>query len=103
MTKTIVVDSIARGQLITHDILDPQLSYAIDISTISASGVPTGPAERPQMIGPMRPVSPLRLTALVLRWWDKLVLRLDSRLARQVPRTPTVLDKTSHSNDRPTG
>jgi hypothetical protein len=94
VTETIVVDSLARGLVVTRDMLDPQMSYAIDVSTISATGVPTGPAERPQKIGPVRPVSPLRPVALVLRWRDKLVLSLSSRLARRVPRGPAVIDHT---------
>ena len=60
VTETIVVDSLARGLIVTRDILDPQRGYAIDVSTISATGVPTGPAEKPQRIGPVRPVSPPR-------------------------------------------
>jgi hypothetical protein len=103
LTKTVVVDSIARGQIVTHDMLDPQMSYAIDISTISATGVPTKPADRPQRIGPVRPLSPLRPLALALRGWDKLVLWLDSRLARRVPRAPAMIDNTGHPNDGRTG
>ena len=86
VTETIVVDSLARGLVVTRDILDPQRSYAIDVSTISATGVPTGPAQNPIRIGPVRPVSPPQLVALVLRWRDKLVLRLSSALARRLPR-----------------
>jgi hypothetical protein len=88
VTETIVVDSLVRGLIVTRDILDPQRGYTIDVSTISATGVPTGPAQNPIRIGPMRPVSPLRPLALVLRWRDKLVLRLSSALARRVPRPP---------------
>jgi hypothetical protein len=86
VTETIVVDSLARGLVVTRDILDPQRTYAIDVSTISASGVPTGPAEKPLRIGPVRPVSPLEPVARVLRRRDKLVLWLSSALARRVPR-----------------
>ena len=103
VTETIVVDSLARGLIVTRDILDPQMSYAIDISTITATGVPSGPAERPRRIGPVRPLSPLRPIALVLRWRDKLVLWLGSRLARRVRRTPAVIDKSSGSNEGRTG
>jgi hypothetical protein len=86
VTETIVVDSLARGLVVTRDILDPQRSYAIDVSTISATGVPSRPAQKPIRIGPVRPVSPLRPLALVLRWRDKLVLWLSSVLARRAPR-----------------
>ena len=89
VTETIVVDSLARGLVITRDILDPQRDYAIDVSTISETGVPTGPAEKPIRIGPVRPVSPLRPVALLLRWRDRLVLRLSSALARRVTRPRT--------------
>lgn len=86
LTETIVVDSLACGLVVTRDILDPQRGYTIDVSTISATGVPTGPAQKPIRIGPVPPVSPLRPVALVLRWRDKLVLWLSSALARRAPR-----------------
>jgi hypothetical protein len=103
VTETIVVDSLARGLIVTRDILDPQRGYAVDVSTISVTGVPTGPAEKPQRIGPVRPVSPLLLVALILRWRDKLVLWLSSTLARRIPRSPAGNADAPRSDDGRSG
>jgi hypothetical protein len=102
VTETIVVDSLARGLVVTRDILDPQRGYTIEVSTISASGVPTEPAQKPISIGPVRPASPLQPVALALRWRDKLVLWLSSALARRIPRPPAINADASRPDDRRT-
>lgn len=85
-TETIVVDSLARGGVVTRGPLDPDKSYTIDVSTISAGGVPTKPNEKPIRVGPLRAVSPTAIIAAVLGQVDRFWLWIGSLLTRRVGR-----------------
>ncbi len=91
LTETLVVDTLARGRVTTRGPLDAAKAYTVDISTISASGVPTAPPEKPVRLGPVPPVSPGRLLAPAFAAWDALWLWIGARLARRVARQPIVV------------
>ena len=94
-TETIVVDTLARGRISTRGPLDSTKAYTVDVSTISVAGMPTAPRETPIRLAPVGPVSPFRLIAAVLWWWDSLWLWVGSRLARRVRREQVVIDRAS--------
>jgi hypothetical protein len=67
ITDTIVVDSLARGNLITRTPLDPDAAYEVDVSTISVDGVPS----RPQAVSlaPLRAGRAGAILAAFDRFW----------------------------------
>ena len=91
VTETMVVDTLARGRVATRGPLDAGTAYTVGISTISASGVPTSPPEKPIYLGPVRPLSPGRVLVPVLAAWDRLWLWIGARLARRVARPHVIV------------
>ncbi|HUO69786.1 MAG TPA: hypothetical protein VMU39_03335 [Solirubrobacteraceae bacterium] len=92
VTETIVVDTLARGRIATRGPLDAGKAYTVDVSTISASGVPTSPAEKPVYLGPERAVSPGRLLEPLFAAWGALWLWIGARLARRVARPRSIVE-----------
>ena len=92
VTETLVVDTLTRGRVSTRGPLDAAKAYTIDVSTISASGIPSAPPEKPIRVGPVGPVSPGKLMAPLLDAWDRLWLWIGARLARRVSRQPVRIE-----------
>jgi hypothetical protein len=92
VTETIVVDALARGRVTTRGPFDAAKAYTVDVSTISASGVPSAPPDKPVRVGPVAALSPGKLLAPLFAAWDRLWLWIGATLARRVAREPVVIE-----------
>jgi hypothetical protein len=98
ITETLVVDTLLRGVVETRGPLDAPTAYTVDVSTVSSSGIPTKPSERPIRLGPVRPISVGRLLSPLFAAWDALWLWIGARLARRVDRRPIVIDASDETS-----
>jgi hypothetical protein len=78
LTEMLVIDRLARGHVVTRGLLDPQLGYTVQVSTI----LPGGKSTQPQ---PPIALAPVRVSGqgLIPRAWDRLWLGIGRWLARR--------------------
>jgi hypothetical protein len=96
ITETLVVDTLIRGEVQTRGPLDAATAYTVDVSTISISGMPTAPADKPVRLGSIRAISAGMLVSPLLNAWGSLWLWIGTQLARRVTRQPIVINASQN-------
>jgi hypothetical protein len=75
ITETLVVDALSVGTIVTRRSFDSQIAYAVAVSTISVSGVPSQPPP-PTQLAALPDIGPGRTEATLLNGWDRLWQRV---------------------------